>query len=175
MAKAKFELKNGTIVTIEGSDSEIIVLLDYYNQASSSSSKKGIPIKQKGGVEKGDGEESFDLASIIACIKECDESDGVEKNILNRTSEVDRSLLPLYIVYKHFDNKAELSTGEIAKITKDLSVPVSTAHVSRALSGTAAKYVIGDKVRKRGQAVKYKISRRGFQYIENVISGDSSD
>jgi len=37
------------------------------------------------------------------------------------------------------------------------------------------KILWGDKTRKNGQPVKYKINRRGKQYIENVITGKSDD
>jgi hypothetical protein len=76
--------------------------------------------------------------------------------------------------YARFSKNAfGLSSGEITKITTDLGVPISTPNASNTLSGTAAKYVMGDRVRKRGQAVRYRLSRRGVQYMKGVISGKS--
>lgn len=57
----------------------------------------------------------------------------------------------------------------------DLGVPVSQPNASKTLSGTAAKYVIGDRVRKKGQLVRYKLSRRGLQYMQSVISGGANE
>jgi hypothetical protein len=72
-------------------------------------------------------------------------------------------------------NAHALSSGEISKITADLGVPVSQPNVSKTLSGTAAKYVMGDRVRKKGQPVRYKLSRRGLQYLQSVIRGKDSE
>jgi hypothetical protein len=107
--------------------------------------------------------------------KTCDEAESIEAQILDRTSQVDRTLLPLYVVHEHLGNKFGLSSGDVSKITTDLGVPISTANASGTLSGTAAKYVMGDKVRKRGQAVRYKLSRRGVQYMKAVIAGKSDE
>ena len=93
------------------------------------------------------------------------------REILDRASQVDRTLLPLYLVHEHLGNAFGLSSGDVSKITTDLGVPVSQPNASKTLSGTAAKYVIGDKVRKRGQLVRYKLSRRGVQYLQTVIGG----
>jgi hypothetical protein len=83
--------------------------------------------------------------------------------------------LPLYIVHEHLGNAFGLSSGEVTKVTTDLGVPVSQPNASRTLSGTAAKYVIGDRVRKKGQPVRYKLSRRGVQYLQAVIRGTSNE
>jgi hypothetical protein len=85
----------------------------------------------------------------------------------------DRTLLPLYIVHEHLDNAFALSSGDVTKVTSDLGVRVSQPAASRTLSGTAAKYVVGDRVRKKGQLVRYKLSRRGLQYVQGVIRGNA--
>lgn len=46
-----------------------------------------------------------------------------------------------------------------------------TYNVSKTFAGAATKYVIGDTVRKNGQAVKYKLSRRGHAYLREVLTG----
>ena len=69
-------------------------------------------------------------------------------------------LLPLYIVHnivrRFFSGSPGLTSGDIQKITKQLGVPVAVANASNALSDTARGYVDGDKVRRRGSAVRYK-------------------
>ena len=84
---------------------------------------------------------------------------------------MNRILLPLYIVHEYYGNSIGLTSGDVSKITTDLGVPVQTPNASRTLSGTASRYVIGDSVRKKGQPVRYKLSRRGVQFIKEVISG----
>jgi hypothetical protein len=69
------------------------------------------------------------------------------------------------------DNAGGLTSGQISKVTVQLGVLVKLPNVSKTLSGTAAKYIIGDIARKPGQAVRYKLSRRGHTYMKEVIQG----
>ena len=105
-------------------------------------------------------------------VKSCDEAEAIETRILDKSSQVDRTLLPLYIVYEYFENKHALSSGDINRVTTQLSVPVSQPNASSTLSGTASKYVMGDIVRTKGSRVRYKLNRRGVKYLKSVISGD---
>lgn len=184
MAKARLTLQNGTIVQIEGTVEEVQALLAHYGSGTlpkpsahhrpatglparrtKSASKASPPIEQKVAGT------SPNLAEIVNLAKTCDEAEGIESQILDRTSLVDRTLLPLYIVHEHLANDFGLTSGEVSKITTDLGVPVSQSNASTTLSGTGSKYVIGDKVRKKGQAVRYKLSRRGLKYMKSVIAG----
>ena len=61
----------------------------------------------------------------------------------------------------------------MSKITTDLGIPISQSNASTTLSGTASKYVIGDKVKVRGKAVRYKLSRRGVKYMKEVLAGNA--
>jgi hypothetical protein len=184
MAKASLTLPNGTVVQVEGTLDEVRDLLQFYgsaaprpaarsatpkeNQPARAPTKKRPPASEAGG---GDQPGSPNLSEIVNLAKNCDEAEDIERHILDRASQVDRTLLPLYVVHEHLGNRFGLSSGEVSKITTDLGVPVSQPNASRTLSGTAAKYVIGDKVRKKGQAVRYKLSRRGVKYLKAVIRG----
>jgi hypothetical protein len=119
--------------------------------------------------------ESANLAEIVNLVKNCDEAESIENQILDRASQVDRVLLPLYIVHEYLDNSFGLSSGDIGRITRDLGVPVSQPNASRTLSGTASKYVMADGVRKKGTKLTYKLSRRGVTYIKGVISGKADE
>lgn len=189
MAKASLTLPNGTVVQIEGTAVEVRDLLGFYGgvesqsratRAESSSprtprkqGRAGSPRKQAPQVTPAAAER--DLSQIINLTKTCDEAESIEQHILDRSSQVDRTLLPLYIVHEHLGNAFGLSSGEVTKITTDLGVPVSQPNASRTLSGTAAKYVIGDRVRRKGQPVRYRLSRRGLQYVQAVIRGTSNE
>lgn len=180
MAKAKISLANGTTVDIEGSTDEIKKLLEFYGGAASHSkvsSAKRTRAKSKNAASGTSapsvdaGSNKVDLAEIVNLVKSCDEAELIEGNILDKSSQVDRTLLPLYVIYKYLDNQNPLSSGEISRITAQLSVPVATANASRTLSGTASRYVMGDAVRKRGAKVRYKLNRRGVKYMESVVNG----
>lgn len=181
MAKAHITLPNGTKVAIEGKPEEVQQLLEFYGGSRREEStrretkKKGVRGSSSEAKKSGKSDTKADLAEIVNLLKSCDEAEAIETQILDRTSQVDRTLLPLYAVHEHMDNKYPLTSGEISTITTELGIPIATANVSRTLSGTASKYVIGDKVRKKGQPVKYKLSRRGVQYIKKVIEGSSGD
>lgn len=185
MPKASIKLPDGTTVQIEGSPEEVAKLLKLYSGAtsnkdnsspSSGNETKRKPVTQKqkaAGSKKADSDASPDLSTIIEHIKNCDQAESIENNVLDKTGQVNRILLPLFIVHEHLNNAYGLTSGEVSQITTDLGIPVQQPNASRTLSGTASKYVIGNKVRKKGQAVRYKLSRRGIQYFKNVLSGET--
>lgn len=183
MATAKIRLANGTVVEIEGAADEIKELLEFYG--TESKAKRSAPKSGAGGKAKRNSGSSssskaseaeasgVDLTAIVNLVKSCDEAEDIETNILDKNSQVDRTLLPLYIVYEHLNNEHALSSGDISRITTQLSVPVATANASRTLSGTASRYVMGDTARKKGATVRYKLNRRGLKYMQSVVSGSS--
>lgn len=116
------------------------------------------------------GQAKVDIMAIIAQIKNSEEADIIAERILDRTSAVDRILLPLYIVHEYMGNAFGLTSGEISGITRDLGTPISMANVAHAFSSSASRYVVGDKVRKKGVPVRYKLSRKGLSYIKSIIS-----
>ena len=81
----------------------------------------------------------------------------------------------MYVFQEHMGGTVGLTSGEIGKATRELGVPVSQSNASTALSSSAARYVAGDKVRRRGQPVRYRLVRRGIQYIKAVIDGKSDE
>lgn len=185
MAKAQITLVNGTNITVDGTVEEIKHLLDYYGGHTTTkhltdeapSRKKGIrpetPIEKPLKPKSGDNID-VPLADIVNLVKNCDEAEKIEKQILDRTSLVNRCLLPLYIVHEHMQNVFALTTGEISKITSELGITVQQPNVSHVLTGSASRYVMGNRVRRRGQVVRYKLSRRGLKYLKAVIEGEKN-
>lgn len=173
MPKATLTLPDGTLVTLDGSPEEIQRVLALYGTPKTvAKGQKPANVRRKGKVaakpEAADTNET-DIPKIVNLVKTCDEAEDIEKNILDRTALVDRVLLPLYIVHEHMGNAPGLTSGEISRITRELGVPVSQPNASTTLSGTASKYVMGDKVRVKGHAVRYQLTRRGVQYLKTVI------
>ena len=171
MVRASITLPNGTSVNIEGSPGEVKKLLDFYGAKPQQPMK---PPQQTSVRHQRVAQEAVvDLTEIVRHVKDSEEAEAIERNILNRSSQVDRTLLPLYIIHEYLNNAFGLSSGGISRVTTDLGVPVSQPNVSKTLSGTAARYVIGDRVRRTGQPVRYKLSRRGVQYMKSVISAQA--
>lgn len=178
MPKALLTLANGTVVTIEGTVPEVHKLLSFYDSATSKPANSHAhtppvpPARQIVATQvenKTDSE--VNLMTIVNFVKSCDEAESIEKHILDQTDRLARVLLPMYIVFEHMNNAHGLTSGQINKVTVQLGVPVKQPNVSNTLSGAASKYIIGDTVRKAGQAVKYKLSRRGHTYLKEVITG----
>ena len=107
MVKASLKLTNGTVVTIEGTPEEVKHLLEVYSdegkptppetQSRGSNKPKASATKRESAEGKGDGKP--DLNAIVTLVKDCDEAEAMESQILDRRSLVDRTLLALYIVH----------------------------------------------------------------------------
>jgi hypothetical protein len=182
MARASITLPNGTVVTIEGTPEEVQKLLEQYGTVSSHRAKppRGLAktrSRRAAAPHPADRQDkpAVDLTAIVNLVKTSDEAEAIESTILDRSSQVNRTLLPLYVVHEYLDASVGLSSGDVSRVTRDLGVPVSQPNASRTLSTTASKYVMGDGVRKKGAVVRYKLSRRGLQYLKAVIGGSSGD
>ena len=182
MAKASLKLPNGSLITLEGTPQEVKQLLELYGgkprrvpeSESGDHAARKTKSRESGSRSSVDMDhENLDLNQIVTLAKDCEEAEAIEQQILDRTAQVDRTLLPLYIVHEYLNNAFGLTSGEVKKITTDLGIPISQPNASRTLSGTASKYVIGDKVKVKGQPVRYKLSRRGVKYMKEVLAGNS--
>ncbi|MCD4670164.1 MAG: hypothetical protein K8S14_06940 [Actinomycetia bacterium] len=105
---------------------------------------------------------------IVNKMKDCDEFEEIEKEVLDKSSIPRRVLLPFYICYKYFPQQG-LTTGTVEKITKELGVRVRTPNVSKAITNSLLKYLAGDSSRKKGRAVVYKLNRKGAKYFESIL------
>ncbi len=177
MPKAVVKLPNGTTVEIVGTYEEVQKLLAFYGLPHDLTKTRTAKKKAGPSVEPEHHEGSAgvptqaDLARLVNLVRTCDEAEGIETQVLDRASEVNRVLLPLYIAHEHMDDPFGLTTVEISTITADLGIRVFRQNVLRGLTGSGARYVLGDRVRRKGQATRYRLNRRGVQYIKEVIRG----
>jgi hypothetical protein len=173
MPRATIDLPDGTRVTIDGTPQEVQALVEYYQARQTGAPKPTSRSTTK--PLSGQQKKSVDHSAIVMLVKTIDEAENIERNILDRTSQVDRTLLPLYIVHEHLGGAYGLTSGDVSKITTELGIPIATANASRTLSGTASRYVIADQMRKKGRAIRYKLSRRGARYMKSVIAGSGNE
>lgn len=118
---------------------------------------------------KKDEKKEIDITLLITNkIKDCDEFEEIEKEVLDKNSIPNRVLLPFYICYKYFPEQG-LTTGNIEKITEELGVRVRTPNVSNAITNSLWKYLAGDSSRKKGKVVVYKLNRKGVNYFESIL------
>ena len=182
MAKFKVSLPDGRVVEVEGTIDEVDRLLATYakgggaSQTNRQSSDDNAVSKAKTAKlplepVDDDGSTIVDVAAIVSKIKTCDEAEKIEKQVLDKKSVLNRVLLPLYILNRYFQKSDGLTSGDVERITKELGVPIAVANASKALSETARSYVDGDKVRRKGSAVRYKLVRRGVHYFESILEG----
>jgi len=173
MTEATFELPNGTIISIKGSNDEVKDILDYYltrsDEGERKETSKSTQVQKVAKDQKPEKTTTPDLASVANQIKNCPEARSIEKNILDTTSEVNRVLLPLYVVYEYLDNAFPLTTGQISKITSELGIKFSRQNVLRSLTNAGKSYVSTDEIRKHGRPSKYRLNPRGAKYMKSVI------
>jgi len=133
MAKASLKLPNGPVITLEGTHEEVKHLLELYGgkperepklgrRSRAARSSKSSASSVRSSEDKNDGK--CDLNQIVTLAKDCDEAEAIEEQILDRTAQVDRTLLPLYIVHEYLNNAFGLTSGEVKKITTDLGIPI---------------------------------------------------
>lgn len=172
MAKATLKLPNGTSVLIEGTTDEVAKLLELYSGDGKSTPRRSSPSRKskRRKLSKLPPKREIDLAEIVNLVKTCEEAELIEVQVLDKAASVNRVLLPLYVVHEHKENSFGLTSGDVSIVTKDLGIPISTPNASRTLSGAAKRYVIGDRVRRKGQAVRYKLTRNGVKYFRSILS-----
>jgi len=177
MASASITLPNGTQVEITGTPEEVHKLLELYS--SGATKRKSSPSRTRKAPPTGKSVEednAADINGLVNTIKTCAESELIESRVLDSNSQLDRILLPLYAVAKHYDNDFGLTTGDISRVTAELGVRVSTSNVSKVMSkSSVSRFVLGDQVRRKGTPVKYKLSRRGIQYMDGVLGPPEAD
>ena len=111
---------------------------------------------------------------IVNKIKDCEESEKIYAQVLNKISLPARVLLPFYICYKYFPEQ-DLTTGDIEKITSELRVRVKVPNVSKAVAGSLQKYLAGDSTRGRGKAGRYKLNLKGAKYFESLLNPNEKE
>lgn len=107
--------------------------------------------------------------SIVNKIGDCDETEVIQKKILDTRGAEGRVLLAFYISYKYFGNEW-LSSGDIEKITSDLGVKIDKKNVSNYLAALR-KYLESGAARKKGQPTPYRMNRNGVKRFEEILHG----
>jgi hypothetical protein len=177
MAKASLTLPDGTTVQIDGSPDEIQKIISLHRPPQKeakelvSTFKKEQATKKETPVEK----HELNLSSLVNTTKSCEEFDQIETNILDRSSVVDRLLLPLYVAHEYISEHLSLTSGDITKYLSQFSVNIAQPNIAKNLSSTASRYVIGDSIREKGRATRYRISRKGLAYLKSVIKGKTDE
>jgi hypothetical protein len=165
--KAIMTLRSGATVTIEGTPDEVARILELNGRVGAEPDLKPETARSGKLAEKSVARVS--IAEIVNVTKSCGEAERIESAVLNKSSQLDRTLLPLYVIHEHFENVTGLTTGEISTFTADLGSPVSGPNVSHTMRGSASKYVMVDTSGPQDGPTKYKINRRGIAYMKALL------
>ncbi len=179
MAKTTIKLANGTVITVEGSTEEVAQVLSLYGEQtpSSGAAKRSITAKkaQEGGsrvksLDTDEKEGQIDVLTLVNVTKDSNDFEQIEKKILDNASQVDRVLLPLFITERKFGASATLTSNDIYKFLKEFGINMALPNVSKTLSSSASKYAMASSTRKKGTSTSYRISRKGKQYVEQMLT-----
>lgn len=174
MATAKITLTNGMSVTVEGNPDEIHRIIRMYEGGVAGPKATAVSDRDASEPLGPEGADAVDLIPLLVNqIKSSEFAEAIEEKILDQRSQLNRILLPMFFIHTELGNKYGLTSGDIAKVTRELGVPVGQPDVSKILAGEASRYVLGDSARVRGKPVRYKLSRRGVQLLAGIL-GDRS-
>lgn len=110
------------------------------------------------------------ILPIVNKVGDCNESEEVQRKVLDQKSMEAKILLCFYISYKYFEN-AWLTTGDIEKVTSGLGTKIAVGNVSNKIKGELRQYLESGAVRKRGQPTPYRLNRKGFKRFEEILHG----
>jgi hypothetical protein len=176
VAKASFNLPDGTSIHVDGTADEVRELLTHFASRKGTPTKGHVPRKRTRAAgpsapRGGEGSPAVDILAIVNMIKTCPEAEAIAANVLDKRDRTNRILLPLYVVAEYMNDGFRLTSGEIAKITAQLKVPVHPNNVSTELGGKSSRFVMGNRTRTSGVPVRYGITRTGLQRIKSVLKG----
>ncbi|MHC4406776.1 MAG: hypothetical protein ACYTG0_44710 [Planctomycetota bacterium] len=114
--------------------------------------------------------DEIDVAGLVAHIKDADIHPDVEKNIIDKRNVLAKIVMVFYYAAECFDDP-HLTTGQIESITDQLGIKVGMANASNKIRENQ-RYFTGRVVRKKGQAVPYKLNRQGEKAFEAFVKGE---
>jgi hypothetical protein len=139
--------------------------------ASQRRSRRDRSAATNGKIGTDDGQVSdLVLAQIIASVNDADNYEDIAKYVLDRADRTGRILMCYYFAHQQISDPA-MTTSDVERITSQLGVRIAQPNVAKVIRQGAGKYLTADRVRRRGQAVRYKINRRGIAAFEEVVAG----
>lgn len=132
--------------------------------------KKNQP-RQKNVSPKSEGQkEGIDVMGLVAHIKDSDDYDELQKNIIDKRDMLPRIIMCLKYAADFLDSP-HLTTGQIEQLTDQLGIKMQMANVGKCIMKNQ-RYFTGKKVRKPGVGVPYKLNRQGEKAFEKFLKGE---
>ena len=118
------------------------------------------------------GEENIDdpnlVLSIVNKIGDCDETEKIQKRVLDKRSMEARIMLCFYISHK-YSNNAWLTTGDIEKITSELGIKIDKRNSTNKMKDLR-QYLESGSARRKGQPTPYRLNRQGVKRFEEILN-----
>ena len=112
------------------------------------------------------------IVAIVNEIRDCEDSEHIEQQILKKPSVSNKVLMVFYIAHKYFSG-IRLTSGDTAKVLRELGFGnIKTANASVAIANSLSKYLLASSTRLRGRKNTYKLNNRGKQYFEQLLNED---
>ncbi len=104
---------------------------------------------------------------IVNKVGDCDESDAIQKQVLDKRDAEGKVLLSFFIANKYFGN-AWLNSADIEKITSALGIKIDKRNGANYLK-TLRKYLESAATPQRGQPTPYRLNRAGAKRFEEIL------
>ncbi len=131
------------------------------------------PAKKSPGTRQADADSLGGvISSIVNRIGDCDESEEIQRRVLDQRSVEARILLCFFIPYKYFD-KVWLASGDIEKITSELGIKIDTRNVTNKIK-KLRQYLESRSTRRRGRPTPYRLNRKGFNHFQKILQSQQS-
>ncbi len=176
MAKATLTLRTGTTVVVEGALEEVRRLLAFYDAPEGAGPTRGSARSkepQEEHIEKPrtTRPEKAMVHEIANVANACSDASAIASRILDSRSQLNRSLLPLYIVSQHLGGEYPLTMSQISQVTRQLGSLVEPTNVAKVMRTTGARFVMAEGSRNAAEPRRYKLSRRGVEHVKAVLEG----
>lgn len=112
----------------------------------------------------------LDVAGLVAHIKDAEDYDDVETNIIDKRDVLAKIIMCLHYAAEYLDDP-HLTTGQIEAITNQLGIKIALSNASNKITSNQ-RYFTGKTVRRPGQAVPYKLNRKGENAFKKYLKGE---
>ena len=82
------------------------------------------------------------------------------------------ALLPLYVVSECLGGKFALTMPEISQVTRELGALVDGTNVAKVMRTAGARYVMAERSSNKADPKRFRLSRRGVEFIKSLLKGD---
>ena len=132
--------------------------------------------RKKGGVSSKNLEEqaseTVDIVGIVNHIKDSNDYNKIETNVLDEKQNLPRILMCMYYANEYKEG-IHLTTGHVEAITDQMGVKITKSNAGNKIKNNQ-KYFNSKNARKKGHIVYYKLSRAGEKKFLEILESTGS-